>query len=288
MMALSRMKKITLDGYTIAGYSVAGEETVISMPDLNVCFDVGRCPEEALLMDNLFISHGHMDHCAGIAYYCSQRGFREMAPGTVVVPLCLKDKIEALLDLWGEIDGNRPPANIIGVVPGDEVQIRRGLFARVFQTNHSRGAVGYTIIDRRHKLKNEYCNLSGPEIARLRKSGEEVTYVLDFPIVTFLGDTMPGDFLNLDYVRNSKILLTECTFIDPEHTDRALAGRHLHVVQLAEILRDFNNEYIVLTHLSRRTYIRDAKRRVRQLFSQEMYKKVSFLMEQQRKSETKT
>ena len=278
-MTSGKLRKFELGGYTINGYSIAGEETVIAMPELNVCFDIGRCPEEALLMDNLLLSHGHMDHSAGIGYYFSQRSFREMAPGNAIVPEHLKSKFEAMLDLWGEIDGNRPEANLITVKPGDEYQLRRGLFVRVFETNHCRGALGYTIIDRRHKLKAEYSQLAGPQIAELRKSGQEVTYVLDVPLVTFLGDTMPGDFVNLDYVKNSKILLTECTFTEPDHLDRANAGRHLHVEQLAEILKDFNNEHIVISHLSRRTFIRDAKKRVKKLFTPECYKKVTFLME---------
>ncbi len=286
-MALGKIRKLELGGYTLSGYSVAGEETVIAIPELNVCFDVGRCPEEALLMDHLFLSHGHMDHSAGLAYYCSQRGFREMAPGNVVVPECLKDKVEALLDLWGEIDGNRPPANIIAVKPGQEYQIRRGLFAKVFETNHCRGALGFTIIDRRHKLKAKYSDLPGSEIAHLRKEGVEITYVLDYPVVTYLGDTMPGDFFELDYVRNSKILLAECTFIEPDHMDRAQAGRHLHVEQLAEILKDFNNEHIVLTHLSRRTFIRDARKRTKELFGPELFEKVTFFMELQKRQATK-
>ena len=282
-MASNKHVKFTLDGIQLTGYSVAGEETVISIPEMNLCFDIGRCPEHALLMDNLFLSHGHMDHAAGLGYYFSQRNFREMAPGKVFLTERLKDDLEQLLDIWGRIDGQRPPAEIIVVSPGEEYEIRRGLIAKVFETNHCRESVGFTIIDRRHKLKEEYKCLEGPEIAKLRMAGEDITYILDVPLVTYLGDTMAGSFEELDYIKQSKILLVECTFIDPDHVDRANAGRHYHIEHLAEVLKNYDNDHIVLTHLSRRTDIRDAKKRVNALFDPEVLEKITFFMDRRKK-----
>ena len=282
-MPSNKHVKFKLGGIEMIGYSVAGEETVISIPEMNSCFDIGRCPEHALLMDNLFLSHGHMDHAAGLGYYFSQRNFREMSPGKIYLTERLKPEVEQLLEIWGRIDGQKPPAEICVVSSGHEYEIRRGLIVKVFETNHCRESVGFTIIDRRHKLKDEYKSLEGPEIAKLRKAGADVTYILDVPLVTYLGDTMAGSFEQLDYVKKSKILLVECTFIDPDHIDRAYAGRHYHVEHLAEILKGYENEHIVLTHLSRRTDIREAKKRVEALFVPEVYEKVTIFMDRRKK-----
>ena len=282
-MASNKHVKFELGGMEFIGYSVAGEETVISIPEMNLCFDIGRCPEHALLMNNLFLSHGHMDHAAGLGYYFSQRNFREMAPGKIYLTSRLKEDVEQMLDIWGRIDGQRPPAEICVVSPDNEYEIRRGLIAKVFETNHCRESIGFTIIDRRNKLKDEYKSLAGQEIAKLRKSGEDITYILDVPLVTYLGDTMSGSFEQLECVRKSKVLLVECTFIDPDHIDRANAGRHYHVEHLAEMLKSFENEHIVLTHLSRRTDIREAKKRVKALFAPEVYEKVTFFMDRRKK-----
>ena len=41
---VQKFAKIPLGMYHVVGYSVAGEETVVQVPELNVCFDIGRAP----------------------------------------------------------------------------------------------------------------------------------------------------------------------------------------------------------------------------------------------------
>ena len=278
-MGHRRLQEWTFDDIDIQGYSVAGEETVVMAPTLDVCFDIGKTPEAALSVNHVLLTHGHMDHAAGIAYYCSQRDFREMAPGTVLLPARLVPPLERLLACWKEFDGTHPPANIIAMQPGDEYEVRRNLFAFAFATNHNPDSLGYTIIERRQKLKSEYHDLPGTEIARLRKAGEQVTYTLNMPLVTYLGDTMGGDFEQLACVTHSKILIAECTFFDQDHHDRARAGRHYHFDDLSRLLPTMHNEHILLTHLSRRTEMAQAREMVNRQLPPELSQRVHFLMD---------
>src|SRR3954447_26114883 len=101
---LQRFAKLRLGQYHVVGYSVAGEETVVQVPELNVCFDIGRCPYFALTSDIVCISHGHMDHLAGIAYYLSQRYFQGMQPGTIVLPRELERPVDAMLRCWRDVE----------------------------------------------------------------------------------------------------------------------------------------------------------------------------------------
>ncbi len=283
---MRRLNRITLGDMDLLGYSVGGEETVIAVPGLNVCFDIGKAPDEVISIDNVLLTHGHMDHAAGIAYYCSQRHFREMATGRVLLPTELAKPLGRLLDCWACLDGTRPPADVVPLNPGQEYELRRNLFAYTFETNHNGNTLGYSIVERRQKLKSEFLNLSGHQIASLREEGVPVTYTLNLPLVTYLGDTMQGGFMDLPCVRQSRVLIAECTFIDDDHYDRARAGKHFHISDLARILPEMENEYIVLHHLSRRTDIRTARKRIKQLLPDDVFERVHLLMERPRRKPT--
>jgi len=271
-----------LSGIRLLGYSLAGEESVVAVPELNVCFDVGKAPREIITIDFVLLTHGHMDHAAGLAYYFSQRNFIGNIPGCVLAPVRLEEPIRKLLQVWGEIEGHVSPARIIPMQPGDEFEIRRGLIARAFRLNHGVPALGYTIIDRRLKLRPEFTDKTGPELVELKKRGVEIQYTLDVPLVTYCGDTAEGPFLDIEWVRTSKVLILECTFYEPEHVRRARAGNHLHVRDIARILPKLQNEHVLITHVSRRTGLRQARAELARLVEPDVMSRVRFLMEGKR------
>ncbi|MHC4911864.1 MAG: MBL fold metallo-hydrolase [Planctomycetota bacterium] len=274
---------IKIDELDIIGYSVAGEETVVAMPQLDVCFDIGKAHNQVIPINNILLTHGHMDHAAGIAYYLSHRNFCGLPAGTILAPENLLGPIRDIIDAWGRLDGNKVPANLIGVKAGDEYQVKPNLFARVFPTKHSRGSIGYSVIERRKKLKPEYAGLAGPKIVELKKQGVEIDYPLEIPIVTYLGDTRYVDFSQLKYIVESKILIAECTFYESEHTERAEAGRHMHIDEFAELIEKLQNEHIVITHTTQRTSMQDIRKILKQTISAEKYKKIILLMDKGRR-----
>src|SRR5687767_2261501 len=101
---VQRFAKLGIGPIHVVGYSVAGEETVIQVPELDVCFDIGRAPHFALTSNIVCITHGHMDHLAGIAYYLSQRHFQGMKGGTVLLPRELERATECMLRCWRDIE----------------------------------------------------------------------------------------------------------------------------------------------------------------------------------------
>ena len=278
-MASHNLAYIRIDDLEIIGYSVAGEETVVGMPQLDVCFDIGKAPDQVININNVLLTHGHMDHAAGIAYYLSHRNFCGMSTGTVVAPKNLLGPIRQIIDAWGKLDGNRVPANLVGVVPGDEYQIKPNLFARVFPTKHTRGSVGYSVIEKRKKLKPEYLKLNSKQIVELKKQGVEIEYPLEIPIVTYLGDTQFVDYSQLKYIAESKILIAECTFYEDEHVVRAQAGRHIHVNELAGLLEKMNNEHIVLIHTTQRTGVNEIRKLLKKTLPKEQFEKIILIMD---------
>ena len=124
---MARMMHKELGGIRIIGFSLAGEESVVAAPEYNVCFDVGRAPREIISIGNVCLTHGHMDHAAGVAYYFSQRNFIGNAPGRVIVHRSLAQPIQKLMDIWADIEGHPSPGQVYGVEDLEDVSIRRGL-----------------------------------------------------------------------------------------------------------------------------------------------------------------
>jgi ribonuclease Z len=278
-MPSHKLAYLKIDDMEILGYSVAGEETVVAMPQLDVCFDIGKAPDQVIPINNVLLTHGHMDHAAGIGYYLSHRKFCGQKPGTVLAPANLLGPIRQIIEAWGKLDGNMIPAKLVGVKAGDEYQIKPNLFAKVFPTKHSRGSIGFTVIERRKKLKSEYVNLTGPQIVELKKQGVTIDYPLEIPIVTYLGDTRYVDFAQLDYIAKSRILIAECTFFEGEHTERADAGKHMHIDEFAGLIERMENEYIIITHLTQRTNMAEIRKILKQKLAKKLYDRIILLMD---------
>jgi len=278
---VARLVKKNLAGIKILGFSLAGEETVIAAPELNVCFDIGRAPREVISIDNVCLSHGHMDHAAGIAYYLSQRGFVGNTGGRVIVHRSLAQPLQKLMEIWADIEGHHSPGTIEGVEHLEDVELRRGLTVRPFAVNHAAGALGFTLLDIRHKLKAEHSGKTGPQLVALKREGVVIEEQVEVPLLTYTGDTALGRWLDLPFVQASQALITECTFFDRDHVSRARAGNHIHVVDLPKILEAVPHAQVLLSHFTRRTDLRVAKRVLEQRLGAEDQARVSLLMERQ-------
>lgn len=278
-MSSHNLSYIKIEDLEILGYSVAGEESVVGMPQLDVCFDIGKAPDQVIPIPHVLLTHGHMDHAAGIAYYLSHRNFCGMSPGVVLTPPNTVDYIQQILQAWNRLDGNRIPAKLVPVRPGDEYPIKPNLFVRVFPTKHVRESVGFCVLERRKKLRPEYADLSGQEIVALKKKGVTIDIPLQIPIVSYLGDTQYVDYSQLDYIANSRILIAECTFFEDDHSGRADAGRHMHIDEFGPMLGRMNNEYVILTHLTQRTSIGQARDMLKKKLPEDIFKKVIILMD---------
>lgn len=276
---VQRFARIGLNQLHVLGYSVAGEETVCQIPELNVCFDIGRCPQFALTSDIVCLTHAHMDHLAGLPYYLSQRYFQGMKLGTVLLPQELAPGVDRLLRTWREIERQGTPYKLVPMGAGMTHEVRRDFVIRAVATHHGGASLGYALVSVREKLKPEYMGRPGPELVELKKHGVEIQYRVEVPLVTFLGDTAAGSVFEQPDVVNAEILITECTFFETDHKTKAKHGRHLHVDQFAEILPGLKNQHVVVMHVSRRTGIRKARHLLRKRVGDERMKSIHFLMD---------
>ncbi len=265
--------------FRVQGVSVAGEATSVQVPELDVCFDMGVCPRAALASKIVAISHGHMDHVGGLAYWCSQRHFQGMGVGKIVCDARIERAVRRMLEGYQELENQQTPFELIGLEPEQEYEIKNNIALRGFPVEHTAPAFGYVIFERRTKLKEEYVGFPQEKLRELKDRGVEITRKLQAPLVAYLGDTEPGPPLVRNDVRTAQVVISECTFFEEEHRSRAKIGKHLHVHDIIEWLRVLECEKLVLIHVSRRSNLFAARQRLAELAGPEQAARVEFLMD---------
>jgi len=265
--------------FRVQGLSIAGEVTCVQVPELDVCFDVGACPRAILSSKFVALSHGHMDHIGGLSYFLSQRRFQGMGTGRIICDHRLAGPIQRMMAGVAELEDQQTPFELIPVEPEGEVDIKNNMFIRAFKTEHTSPSFGYVVIERRTKLLEEYVGLPQEKLRELKSRGIEITRNLEIPLVSYLGDTAPGPHLVRNDVRKSKIIITECTFFEPDHRSRAKIGMHLHVEDIAEWLPVTECEAMVITHVSRRTHQGYARSRLAEVIGPDQASRCFFLMD---------
>jgi len=265
--------------YRIQGVSVAGESTVIQVPELDVCFDMGSCPRIALSSPYVALSHGHMDHVGGLPYYFSQRMFQQMGPGTCVCHPDLADPIRQMMQAWVRVEQQRTEHRIIPLAPDTEVEVKNNIMLRAIAVSHRVPALGFALIERRSKLREDYRDFPQEKLRELKSQGTAITRVLEIPLVAYTGDTEFGPYLFRDEFAKAKVVISECTFFESGHRSRASVGKHLHAEDIALLLRTWEAEAVVLTHLSRRTDLSAARAELRRVVGREHADRIHLLMD---------
>ncbi|MBM4107490.1 MAG: hypothetical protein FJ255_01535 [Phycisphaerae bacterium] len=265
--------------YRVQGTSIAGEATAVQIPELDVCFDMGVCPRAMLNSKFVALTHGHMDHVGGLAYYCSQRRFQGMGSGTILCDARIARAVQSMLAGYVDLERQKTPYELVPLLPEQPHQLKPSVYLRGFETEHTAPSFGYVVYEKRTKLKPEFTDLPQDKLRELKDRGVEITRALEVPLVAFLGDTAPGPHLLRDDVRKSQIVISECTFFEADHQDRAKIGMHLHIDNIAEWLKFLECQSLVLIHVSRRTDMGEARRQLAHAAGEERASKVLFLMD---------
>jgi ribonuclease Z len=205
-----------------------------------------------------------------------------MGVGTVFCHASLEEPIRRMMEAWIEVEAQRTPHKVIPMIPGtpsEEFEIKNTFFLRAFETMHTSPSLGFSVIEKRSKLKEQYVGLPQAKLVELKEAGEQITYIKQVPLVTYMGDTAPGSHFTRPEVTGAKILITECTFLEPGHRDRARVGKHLHLSDIVKLLPTLECQALVITHLSRRTHLGQAREQIDKAIPPEFREKVFLLMD---------
>lgn len=242
-------------GITIEGYSRAAVQTYWRVPELKLGFDLGGQPWSFMTTPNWFVSHAHLDHIAALPVLVARRRMMKMEPPTIYLPTDAVDPVHQLLRAVQRLDRGRLPANLVGVEPGDEINLSRELVVQAFPTKHTIPSLGFLVWERRKKLKPEYHGLTGEQIRDIRLSGVEVSAEIRIPKIGYTGDTAPAGLDALPALFQAQILIVEMTFVAPgERASVIHKFGHIHLDDVIVRADRFENEVIIASHYSTRLH----------------------------------
>lgn len=235
------------------GLSLSGIRTAISMPELSLSFDAAVGYPFLLTLKNFFITHGHLDHAGGIPYIISQKAMTSQPTPKFYMPPSLVEPLQDIMRTWEKIEGHQYDRDFIAVKPDDRIELNEHFFVKPFPSVHRIESNGYTLFESKKQLDPMLKGLSREEIQRRGRAGETVNVVLETPLVSFTGDTQIEFLDQREWVRKSKVLFVECTYLDEKKpVQSARDWGHLHLDELIPRLKDIESERIVIIHVSSR------------------------------------
>lgn len=241
--------------YTLRGISVGGVYTTLHVPELDVVLDAGLPLRSFATVGRFFLSHGHLDHVAGLAGLLNIRGLVGGKRATIHLPAEIEGPVRDLLRAHTALARAELDVEYVPMMPGDERPLGHSLFVRALRTHHPVPSLGYQFVRRVSKLRAEHLGKAPEEIARLRKQGADGLFEeherLELAYVT---DTLSRVLETTSSLLESRVLVIECTFVDASRSvEDARRKFHLHLDELIALAPSFKNEALVLMHFGQAT-----------------------------------
>ena len=231
---------------------MGGIYTSLQVPELGLVFDCGIAPRTFAGVDDIFLSHGHVDHSGALSTLLGTRALMSKTkPPRVYLPAEIEAPLTSALEAMSALQRYDLLIDAKPMLPGDVLDVRRDLKVRAFRTYHPVPSLGYQFFRIIKKLKPEFLGLPGPEIAERKHAGEDLFDITERLELAYATDTLVKVLDKEPSLYDSRVLIIECTFLDERKSlEAARAGCHIHLDELIERADRFNNEAIVLMHFS--------------------------------------
>ena len=243
----------------LIGRSWAADSTAFVVPSLDIALDAGY-PVYKKIMRNTFITHCHTDHIHHLTHYKDRK-----KPPTFYVPeecvaltdsfLHVSQQMTSFLTpkQYEEIDW-QPSYHLQGVQPGDRLVVhpKRGLHCEIIACDHGVPCVGYGFSQVKQRLREEFSQLPGREIGKLRKEGVQVTQEEEQKLFCFLGDTTASILDQEPQLFSYPTIIIECTFLTDDCRQKAHSSKHVLWSELLPHVERHPETTFVLTHFSHR------------------------------------
>lgn len=271
--------RIQFEQLLVEAISVGGMYTCIQIPQLQLIFDIGVCPNSAFSKKSVFLTHNHIDHMAGTLRHCATRELMRMGPPTYYMDHHYIDAFSDLLNSARRLNHAQMPCEIVGIGPNERIVLDKQFSIHTFRSIHRVPCIGYTVIEKRQKLKSMYSGFSGQQLAALKKENVEITNEMEIPIFCYPGDTSIGVLKKEELARKAKLLFIELTFIDDRVSqESAQSHGHIHIDDIRQNEELFSlHQHIVFMHFSSRYKAKEIRETLKNSLPKSIIHKCYFL-----------
>ncbi len=217
--------EVELGGLTLSGASVAARATAFAVPELGVALDIGRLTPRIAAQPVVLLSHGHLDHLAGVLAYLNVRArFHGGVPPRIAAPPGVAAALLAALAVMPGMEAVRKRLRledtVLAVAPGDVVRVSGGV-ATAFAVDHGVETLGWSV----------------------RRAGEPR------PCLVYSGDSTVAPFAAEPGLLDAAVAVAECTFVGKNRRIAARLARHAHILDWLELAPALRCDRLVLAHL---------------------------------------
>src|SRR5947209_6468936 len=132
-------------GLTVEGWSRAGIQSYWRIPELRIGFDLGAIPWDFTPVASWFVTHGHIDHLLALPGLLARRGMFKYPAAKVHVPAEIVDAVRNLIAAWQVLDTGQLSCELVGLNPGDRVELTDSHSVSTFRTAHPVPSRGYVV-----------------------------------------------------------------------------------------------------------------------------------------------
>jgi ribonuclease Z len=213
---------------------------------------MGISTRETTKCNYVLFTHGHPDHVGSLVAHLGKRLLYGLAPAKVLGEPELLSGLKEMIRGAEHAQGGALPVEWIPISPGEQVALRPGLHIEAFRGVHTIPTQGYSLISTKKKLKRDYLDLPGEEIAKLRKEqGDALFHTIHENLFTCSGDALPELIDRVENMRTAQVLMMECSFLDDRKpVELARKGGHTHLDELLIRLPELQCSSLILTHFS--------------------------------------
>jgi ribonuclease Z len=256
-------------GLYLTGYSRAAHRTGLQVKGLDILLDAGLDVQKA--HKHIFITHQHLDHVIYLPQYImnieDQQEINIISSPNILnnikdyVASALRMSQSIPLSLSNDILLKKSKTYLKPITEQNNYQFIHGKdrwSVEYIKCFHGVESIGFGFNIQKIKLKEEYSELSGKEIKKLKDEKVEITINKMEPIFLFLGDTNKNILLE-EKIYNYPTIIIECSYICDEDLILAKKNKHIHWKDIKDIITKYSNIQFILIHFSMKYTVNQLK-----------------------------